>query len=265
MFPCGLGRGITERPWVRTVVLIKVAGEPGVAEPKHDTLRHIEIPEGVEIHLRVAGPVVRALAWLIDALIIFGLMIFASLITQISAMAVGAAAQGFHYLMVFAILTFYWVIFEVFFGGATPGKRSMGIYVTKPSGEPVGLQESLLRNLLRFVDFLPLFYGFGLASCLLSRNFQRLGDLAANTVVAYVDPPPPPHRSTAVPPTPPLIHLQPEEQQAIVSFADRSATWSAQRREELATHAEALTHAHGPHAVEKLQGMASWIREGTGV
>ncbi|MDX1565494.1 MAG: RDD family protein, partial [Phycisphaeraceae bacterium] len=133
-----------------------------MAEPKHDTLRHVEIPEGVEIHLRIAGPVVRGLAWLIDALIIFGLIILAFMLTGLSAMVLGVAAAGLLYLMMFAILTFYWVIFEVFFGGATPGKRSMGIYVTKPSGEPVGLQESLLRNLLRFADFLPLFYAFGL-------------------------------------------------------------------------------------------------------
>ena len=243
---------------------IHQAYEPGVAEPKHDTLRHVEIPEGVEIHLRVAGPVVRGVAWLIDALIIFGLITFAGLITQLTAAALGVAAIGLHYLMLFVILTFYWVVFEVFFGGATPGKRAMGIYVTKPSGEPVGLQESLLRNLLRFADFLPFFYAFGLISCLLSRNFQRLGDLAANTVVAYVDPVPPPHRMIQTPPTAPLVPLQPDEQEAVVSFADRAATWSAQRREELAGHAQPLVQATGPQAVQRLEGMALWIREGTG-
>ncbi|MDX1565167.1 MAG: hypothetical protein R3236_07165 [Phycisphaeraceae bacterium] len=56
--------------------------------------------------------------------------------------------------------------------------------------------------------------------------------------------------------------LQPDEQEAVVSFADRAATWSTQRREELAGHAQPLAQATGPQAVQRLEGMALWIREG---
>ena len=66
-----------------------------------------------------------------------------------------------------------------------------------------------------------------------SRNFKRLGDLAAETVVIYIDRPPAQPALPAAPPQPPPAPLTLAEQRAIIAFALRSAMWSAERRAEL--------------------------------
>jgi hypothetical protein len=76
---------------------------------------------------------------------------------------------------------------EVFFKGQTPGKKLVGIRVVRADGSPVGLFESAVRNLLRFVDFLPAFYPVGLVTMLIDRQNRRLGDLAAGTVLVRVE------------------------------------------------------------------------------
>ena len=134
----------------------------------------------------------------------------------------------------FALEWLYPTAFEVWFGGATPGKRSLGLIVLHDDGTPVRLPASLTRNLLRAVDFMPLLYGFGLVSMLLSRDFKRLGDIAAGTVVVY--------REAAVqhaavphaPPVPPPLPLPLAEQRAVLDLATRSGSLTAERAEELA-------------------------------
>nr|WP_330178084.1 RDD family protein [Candidatus Vondammii sp. HM_W22] len=69
--------------------------------------------------------------------------------------------------------------------GATPGKKAMGILVVHDDGTPVSWSSSLIRNLLRAADFPPFLYGFWLLSMLASRDFKRLGDLAAGTLMIY--------------------------------------------------------------------------------
>lgn len=90
--------------------------------------------------------------------------------------------------MLFLLEWFYPIIFEVYRQGQTPGKKVMAIKVLQDNGIPVGWPTSLIRNLLRAVDFLPMMYGFGVVSMLIARNFRRLGDLAAGTLVVYVEP-----------------------------------------------------------------------------
>jgi hypothetical protein len=68
-------------------------------------------------------------------------------------------------------------------GGRTPGKRMSGLRVVRAGGRPVDFVSSAIRNVLRLVDFLPLFYGLGMLVVMLSANNQRLGDLAAGTLV----------------------------------------------------------------------------------
>ncbi len=63
----------------------------------------------------------------------------------------------------------------------------MNIKVLHELGTPVDWSASMIRNLLRVIDFLPLLYGFGLISILLNKNFKRLGDLVAGTIVVYTD------------------------------------------------------------------------------
>src|SRR5207302_4482234 len=146
---------------------------------------------------------------------------------------------------------FYPVFFEVTRGGATPGKKAMGLVVLEDDGTPVGLTASVIRNLLRFADFLPLAYGFGLASMLATRDFKRLGDLAAGTVVVHRETP---AVSSAVPaarPLPPSASLTLDEQHAVVVFAERLPTWTLQRASELASLAMPLTGASGRESVQR--------------
>jgi uncharacterized RDD family membrane protein YckC len=88
----------------------------------------------------------------------------------------------------FALYIVYFILLEWLMNGQTPGKRLLQIRVIKQGGYALRFFDTLLRNLLRVVDFLPLFYGVGLTSLLLTRDSQRLGDLVAGTLVVYQEP-----------------------------------------------------------------------------
>ena len=146
-----------------------------------DTAREVPTPEGIELSLRLAGPVSRSLAWLIDFVV--RVVAMAALSTALSLL--GKFGIGLLLILWFALEWLYPTVFEVWFDGATPGKRSLGLIVLHDDGTPVRLPASLTRNLLRAVDFFPILYGFGLVTMLLNRDFKRIGDIAAGTVVVY--------------------------------------------------------------------------------
>jgi uncharacterized RDD family membrane protein YckC len=79
----------------------------------------------------------------------------------------------------------YFTLFEAFWNGRTPGKRLTKIRVIQRSGRGIGLFESMTRNLLRIVDQIPLFYAVGVVCIFLTKHQQRLGDLAAGTLVVH--------------------------------------------------------------------------------
>ena len=68
-------------------------------------------------------------------------------------------------------------------GGRTPGKNALGIRVVGRNGEPIDFVTSAVRNMLRIIDFLPLFYLVGSIAIVATQHDQRLGDLAAGTLV----------------------------------------------------------------------------------
>jgi uncharacterized RDD family membrane protein YckC len=168
----------------------------------------------------------------------------------------GRTGIGVFLILMFLTEWFYPVLFEVLGGGATPGKRVAGLRVLMDDGAPVSWSASVARNFLLTADFMPLFYGFGLLSMLLNRDFKRLGDLAAGTVVVHAEPPPPPRRLPRGVIEPPPARLTLDEQRAIVAFAERLPTFSRQRAEELATLAAPLTGAGGPESVSRLMAFA---------
>ena len=141
----------------------------------------ITTPEGVALDLSLAGVGSRFIATMLDVLIqvsigLAGLLIFSNLLdggVLTLVLSIGA------FLLLFA----YDVAFEVLAGGRTPGKRATGLRVVRESGAPVTFVTSAIRNILRLVDFLPAFYGIAMASVFLTRRHQRLGDLAAGTLV----------------------------------------------------------------------------------
>lgn len=222
-----------------------------------DTTRSIETPEGVELQLHVAGPVVRACAWTVDVLI--RTLIYASV--SIALGIFGKLGLAVVLIMVFLLEWFYPVYFEVR-TGYTPGKKIFNLLVCQDNGTPVSWQASVIRNLLRIADFLPFCYGFGLTSMLFSRDFKRLGDRAAGTLVVYQhdearDYSIPDRRALALPQP-----LQLTEQRAILDFAERSSQLSGDRVKELAEILAEYTGKRGKRAVDTLFGYANWLQKG---
>lgn len=221
-----------------------------------DTVRHVETPEGIELGLRVAGPVARALAWVADTLIKYGVLWGLFVVLAI----LGEGGFGLWLIALFLMEWLYPAFFEVYADGATPGKKALGLQVVHADGTPVGWSAALIRNLLRAVDFLPAFYGLGIVAMLSNRDFQRLGDLAAGTVVIYRDPPtaarepPPPGLALPVP-----LPLNPLEQRMLIDFAERGATLNPERQAELADLLTGLTESSGSAGVERLRAHARWL------
>ena len=136
----------------------------------------------------------------------------------------------------------------------------MGLRVMNMNGTPVGWAGSTIRNLLRAVDVLPGCYLFGFLSVMLSRRFQRLGDLAAGTIVVHETKAQSLNLDNDRAPLPVKVPLSATEQQAIVSFAERAPRINAERVDELA---EILEPVMAGVDAEQLKRHASWIAGGS--
>jgi uncharacterized RDD family membrane protein YckC len=214
-----------------------------------DTARRVATPEGVELTLHPAGPVPRALAWLIDTVCRF--MVYIAVATALQM--AGKFGTAMLLLTAFALEWLAPAAFEVLWQGATPGKRALGLQVLHDDGTPVGWSAALIRNIMRAVDFLPLFYGFGLLAIMNSRDFKRLGDIAAGTVVVHAEPQQHARHAPEVPGLAPNWKLAPNEQRALLDFAERVPTLTQARAEELASLAPQLTGGmSGAAAVQRL-------------
>lgn len=141
----------------------------------------IATPEGVELELALAGLGSRMVAGSVD-LILKVLLIAAMAIALLVAVG-GAFASAAFTAAAFALYFGYDIAFEVLAGGRTPGKRASGLRVVAESGDPVGLRRSVIRNVVRVIDGPGTGYVLGSVVILLSARSQRLGDLAAGTLV----------------------------------------------------------------------------------
>ncbi|MGA2808629.1 MAG: RDD family protein [Terracidiphilus sp.] len=151
---------------------------------------NIDTPELVGIEMPLAGIGSRFIALLVDYLIwgaglfvLIWLAIF--LLPSISAFSKISEqwAAGIFIFLVFLFNWGYFTLFEAFWNGRTPGKRVARIRVIQRSGRAIGLFESMARNLVRYVDQLPFFYAVGVVAMFVTSQHQRLGDLAAGTLV----------------------------------------------------------------------------------
>jgi uncharacterized RDD family membrane protein YckC len=144
----------------------------------------IATPEGVTIDLVLAGLGSRFVARLLDTLIqiaailALNLLIFFVAGSDWNGIAIAVSVVG-SFLLLFA----YDIPFETMAGGATPGKRAFGLRVVQRDASPVDFVTSSVRNLIRIIDFLPVFYVVGSITMVATSPPQRLGDLAAGTVV----------------------------------------------------------------------------------
>ena len=229
-----------------------------MTEPANlDTVRHIATPEGCEITLRVAGPVARAGAWVIDLLIRIALWI--ALLTASAYLR--AFGEGLFLVSAFLIEWFYPILFEVFWNGRTPGKNVFGLVVVHDDGTPVKWHASFIRNTLRVADFFPVMYATGFVAILLNRDGKRLGDLVAGTVVTYMEKDR--RRATSrdeAGAEPPPFPLTVDEQRALIEFRYRAKTLTQERASELALAAEPLTGGMTPNGARaRLLRVANYL------
>lgn len=131
----------------------------------------------------LAGPVSRSLAWIIDAATIMVCFQVIGVVIKLVGLLSPDFSSAFSIFVFFVLRTLYSILLEWFWRGQTIGKRVMGLRVMDVNGLRLQPSQIIIRNLLRAVDSLPLFYLLGGVICLISRHSQRLGDLAGNTIV----------------------------------------------------------------------------------
>ena len=209
-----------------------------VRRVQYEDTRTIATPEGVELELRLAGLGSRFAAGLVDVAIKGALVGAATLLAGVlagsTAAVIALAVAG-----LFALVG-YDILFEVRAGGRTPGKRAAGLRVVRSDGAAVGLRTSAVRNLLRLVEGLPLSYLPAVASILVTRDNQRLGDLAAGTVVVHDAAAGEPSRPLATGPLPHAAEdwdvsaVTPQELAAVRSFLGRRDGFDPAARRALA-------------------------------
>jgi len=239
-----------------------------VARETDTPIHRLFSPEGVRLELPIAGPAPRMFAYGIDLVIILVLII--SMIMALIAIlpigtsidqwahhvfheaarqatgrnkehpmdfgALGGVLVALFVLGQFAVETGYFIFWEMVTNGRSPGKMLAGLRVVRRDGLPIGLKNSVLRNLLRIVDILPENYVIGLVSMLLSRSGERLGDHVAGTIVIRLDRPQAApeleaSRNGAVPALTraQLSHLGPRELQLIRATLRRIPNLSGER------------------------------------
>lgn len=235
-----------------------------------DTTIEVITPENIAFEYQLAGPFRRLPAFLIDlfirAAIFFGL-IFVAILFGVTLGGIGgsiapALAVAAMLVLFFVLSWFYGVFFETYFNGRTPGKWACGLRVISDDGHPISGMQALLRNLLREADLMPatalvpldpenplsvipLTTGLvGLISMVLTKRLQRLGDIAAGTIVVVDE------RNWTLPVTrvddarvpalasfvPADFRVSPTLAKALASYAERRAYLSPGRRREIAKH-----------------------------
>lgn len=217
-----------------------------------DTRITLETPEGADLPLYPAGFWVRTLAysldWLIRAIVVIALSI---------ALGGSGLGQALGLIAYFLLEWFYPVAFEVWLGGQTIGKKALCLKVIHDDGTPVTFASSLIRNLLRVVDMLPIFYVTGIIASVCNREFKRIGDLAAGTMVVYAHPQAAQPVLEAVGSRPVPDDINTDEQRALLAFAQRSQTMTDARQQELAAMLNPLLNTADP--VNCIKQMSNYI------
>ena len=155
-----------------------------MSERKPDGLETLETPERVDLQLDLAGVGSRALAFVLDYIVLVAVLLGSGLVLLFSGLLFQAWALAIWLVVYFLLTWFYFAFFELVWEGQTPGKRLLGLRVQKQGGYPIGWPEALIRNFLRpLVDVFMLAMPIGLLVMMFTRRHQRIGDLAAGTVV----------------------------------------------------------------------------------
>lgn len=171
----------------------------------------IETPENVVLTYQLAGPAQRYIAYMIDLAIRMAILFGMMMVIPMLGIVLPGTATGILLVMIFLNTWGYYTISEGFFKGQSIGKHFCGLRVIRDGGYPITFWPALLRNLVRSADAI-VFYGIGVTAMLLTRRFQRLGDLVAGTVVIQ-------ERSLSLPRKPVILDkIQPLDKNEIGSF-----------------------------------------------
>lgn len=148
--------------------------------------RKIITDEGVFFEYKLANLYSRMYAFLIDQLLIISISLIISIIVTFFSVFSDKLAFIISTFLYFFLQQGYFIFFEYRWRGQTPGKRTMNIRVAHINGFDLQLNQIIIRNLVRAVDWLPLFGALGGAIVFFSKNSQRLGDMSASTIVLDV-------------------------------------------------------------------------------
>jgi len=172
----------------------------------------IETPEQIDFDFEMAGPGSRAAAQLLDWLVKFIWLALGALLTVVAQLLAGGDSPFLTYMIAggalllgFIFFVGYDIFYEGFREGQTPGKKYIGIRVVRDGGGPIDVRAAAIRNLVNIADFLPLGYLLGGVICLLNARGQRLGDMAAGTLVIR-------HQEVVKPPVVPAAQLSSQNQ-----------------------------------------------------
>lgn len=209
-----------------------------------DTTVRIVTPERIVFQYPLAGPFRRVVAYLVDLLVLLAIIVGVSVASQLLTLG-SAAGAGPLLVAYFLIVWGYGAFCEGVFNGQTVGKRVLGLRVVSDQGVPITGAQAVLRNLVGTVDgFIPFCYLAGLSSMMLTRKFQRLGDLAAGTMVVVEER----RRRVGVirvkdraveallPWLPLRVAAGPEMARALSDYVKHRGRFGPARREEMAAH-----------------------------
>ncbi len=159
----------------------------------------VRTPENVTFEFELARLGSRAVAWLVDVLVMGALTLVAVKLGEAVVRVAGGFAMALVLVAVFLVQWWYSALLEWWWGGQTIGKRLVGLRTLSDRGLRIGFVQAVVRNLVRMVDLLPGLYLVGGLSTLLDRHGRRLGDIAAGTIVVRERRAPAP--SAVVPPS----------------------------------------------------------------
>ena len=213
------------------------------AEPLDTSVRLIT-PERVQFRYPLAGPFRRSIAYLLDAAVLTVLILLGWMVSTLVTLGTPSSV-GLIFVIAFALFYGYGAFCEGVFNGQTVGKRAIGVRVMTAQGVPITGTQAALRNLIGAVDGpVPFLYLPGLASMLLTSRFQRLGDLAAGTMViveesrfrATVPRVEPSVTADVLPFLPLRVSAGPEMARALSDYVRHRSRFGRDRREEIARH-----------------------------
>jgi uncharacterized RDD family membrane protein YckC len=242
--------------------------------PAMDRDIDVRTPESIEFTYALAGLGSRFLAWFADFMLqigillalFFGLVFAATKLPEPAktvASAPGAPEKfveavliGIAIFVVFVIFFGYFILFEAFWNGQTPGKKMLGIRVVRDGGYPIDFGASLVRNLIRVAEFVLGSYALSAISATISPENKRLGDIAAGTIVVrdarLKVPTLDVLRRTAEPVYGSTAYLSGDERALVRRFLDRRDELNAVQRRELAAKLAGRVRGRVPPDLQRL-------------